>query len=90
MNKKQLAAAAAGKLGLTRKEAENTVDVLLAAVTDALKRGETVHLVGFGTLERHTRAYHGSGADAETLHLAETVRFRAGKNLKAALSPKEK
>lgn len=90
MTKKELAAAVSGKLGLTRKEAEQTVDVLLSAVTDALRRGEKVQMFGFGTLEPGVRRFHGSGSDADTLYEVPAVHFRIGTNLKAALSPEKK
>jgi len=41
----------AGKVGLTKKEADNVVDAVTSAITDSLERNEKVTLVGFGTFQ---------------------------------------
>lgn len=49
MNKTELVSAIAEKSGLTKAEAKVALESTLAAITDALKAGEKVALVGFGT-----------------------------------------
>ena len=51
MNKTELAAAVSEKTGLTRKDAERAVNVLLDTVAQELKNGNKVQLTGFGTFE---------------------------------------
>lgn len=51
MNKGELIKAIAEKAGFTQKDAAIAYDAFIASVTDALKAGEKVQLVGFGTLE---------------------------------------
>ena len=56
MNKSKLVATMAEKSGLSRKNCETALDALVASITDALKSGDKVHLVGFGTFEMKERA----------------------------------
>ncbi|MBO5411912.1 MAG: HU family DNA-binding protein [Clostridia bacterium] len=51
MNKGELIKAMAEKAGFTNKDAATAYEALIASVTEALKAGEKVQLVGFGTLE---------------------------------------
>ena len=46
MNKAELIAAIAAKTGETKKSAEETVNAFVSVVTDSLKKGEKVQLVG--------------------------------------------
>ncbi len=60
MNKAELVEAVAGKVGLTKKDANNVVDAITSAITDTLERNERVTLVGFGRFEvRRRRARRG-------------------------------
>jgi DNA-binding protein HU-beta len=78
------------KSGLTKKETGAVLDIVLNTVTDSLKRGEKVALVGFGTFEAKTRkARQGRNpATGETIEIeARTVpSFKAGRALKDALA----
>ena len=56
MNKKDLIKAVADASALTNKDAEKAINAVTAAITDALKKGEKVQLVGFGTFEVRERA----------------------------------
>ena len=56
MNKRELVAAMAQKSGLARKDCEAALDAFVAATEDALKDGDKVHLVGFGTFAVKERA----------------------------------
>lgn len=51
MNKGELIKAMAEKAGFTNKDAAVAYEAFVATVTDALKAGDKVQLVGFGTLE---------------------------------------
>ena len=51
MNKAELIAAMAAKTGETKKAAENSVNAFVEVVTETLKKGDKVQLVGFGSFE---------------------------------------
>jgi DNA-binding protein HU-beta len=77
------------KCGLTKKDAGGILDTILDTITDTMKRGEKVALVGFGTFEAKTRkARQGRNpATGETIEIAaRTVpSFKPGRALKDAL-----
>ena len=56
MNKAELIAAVAAKTGDTKKAAEESVNAFVEVVTNALKEGDKVQLVGFGSFEVRKRA----------------------------------
>ena len=56
MNKAELIAAVAENAELTKKDAEKAVKAFIEVVTDELKKGEKIQLVGFGTFEVAERA----------------------------------
>ena len=56
MNKAELIAAVAAKTGDTKKAAEEAVNAFVEVVTNALKEGDKVQLVGFGSFEVRKRA----------------------------------
>ena len=56
MNKTELVAAVAEQAGLSRKDAEAAVKAFTDVVADALKNGDKIQLVGFGTFEVSERA----------------------------------
>jgi DNA-binding protein HU-beta len=51
MNKGELAEEVSGKVGITKKDAANVVDAVTRTITNTLKKGEKVTLVGFGTFQ---------------------------------------
>ena len=55
MNKAELVAAVAEKTNSTKKDAEASINAFLDTVTKALKKGEKVQLIGFGTFETKKR-----------------------------------
>ena len=83
MNKTELIAAVAEKAELSKKDAE-------AAITDSLKNGEKVQLVGFGSFEVKARAERvgRNPLTKETIQIpaSKTPVFKAGKALKDAVS----
>lgn len=86
MNKGDLIKAIADA-GLTKKDAETALNAAVAAVSDALAKGEAVQLIGFGTFSVKERA----AREARNPRTGETVQvpaskvpaFKAGKALKA-------
>ena len=56
MNKTELVAAVAEKAGLSKKDAEAATKAVFDAVTEALKKGDKVQLIGFGTFDVRERA----------------------------------
>ena len=51
MNKAELVAAMAENAGLSKKDSEKALAAFVSVVTEELKKGEKVQLVGFGTFE---------------------------------------
>ncbi len=86
MNKMDLIAAVADETDLPRTKATEAVDAVFAAISDALKKGEEVRLIGFGTFAATTRkASTGRNPrTGEEMQIPEstTVRFKVGKQLK--------
>ena len=86
MNKSKLVAVMAKKSGLSRKQCEAALDAFVAATGDALKNGDKVHLVGFGTFEVKERAAR-VGRNPRTMESVDIPAsrqpaFRPGKALK--------
>ena len=90
MNKTELIAAVAEKSGLTRKDSEKAVLAALETITETLKTGEKVQLVGFGVFETRVRPAHKghNPMTGEEIQIAESkaATFKAGKALKEALN----
>ena len=89
MNKTELVAAVATKAELSKKDADAAVKAVIDAVTEALKDGEKVALVGFGTFEVKTRAAR-TGKNpryGEVIMIpeAKVPSFKAGSALKDAV-----
>jgi nucleoid DNA-binding protein len=89
MNKATLIAQIAETSGLERKQAEKALDAFVDTVTSALKAGDKVQLVGFGSFEVKERAAHSgrNPATGETIeiHASKSPVFKAGKTFKDAL-----
>ena len=86
MNKTELIAAVAEKAELSKKDAEAAVSAVVDSITEALRKGEKVQLVGFGSFEVKKRAAR-VGRNPKTKEPIEipasTVPvFKAGKVLK--------
>lgn len=56
MNKTELVASVAEKAGLSKKDADKAVAAVLESVVEALKSGDKVALIGFGTFDVKQRA----------------------------------
>ena len=90
MNKTELIAVVAEKSGFSKKDSEIAINAALATITDTLKTGEKVSLVGFGTFEVRNRPAHKghnpmTGAEIE-IAASKAPAFKAGKALKEALN----
>ena len=93
MNKAALISAVAEKHGMTKKETEKIVDLVLDTITETLATGEKVQLVGFGTFEVRERAAR-TGHNPITREPIEIPKskgaaFKAGRILKAAVETGE-
>lgn len=90
MNKTELVAAMAEKSELTKKDAEKALSAFLESVEEALKKGDKVQLVGFGTFEVKNRAAR-TGINPQTkkpvkIQASKAPSFKAGKAFKDALN----
>ena len=86
MNKTELVAAMAEQTNLSKKDAEAALKAFIDVVSEELKKGEKVQLVGFGTFEVSERAAR-EGRNPQTgetmeIKASKTPKFRAGKALK--------
>ena len=86
MNKAELVAAMAEQAGLSKKDAEAALKAFTDVVSDELKNGGKVQLVGFGTFEVSERAAREgrnpqSGAVMK-IAASKAPKFKAGKALK--------
>ena len=90
MNKTELIAAVAEKTDLSKKDADSAVSAVLGAITDALKAGDKIQLVGFGTFEvRNRAAKQGRNprtGETMTVPASKVPAFKAGKALKDAVA----
>lgn len=90
MTKVDLIAKVAAEADLTKKDAEKAVAAMLNGVTEALKAGDKVALVGFGTFETRERAARTcrNPRTGEPTKVAATTApvFKAGKALKDAVA----
>ena len=90
MNKGELVASIADKADITQSQAESALTATLASIQDALKDGDSVSLVGFGTFSANERpAREGRNPrTGETIQIAaKTVaKFKPGKKLSDSLN----
>ena len=90
MNKTELIAAVAEKTDLSKKDADAAVSAVPSAKTDALKAGDKIQLVGFGTFEvRNRAAKQGRNprtGETMTVPASKVPAFKAGKALKDAVA----
>ncbi|MES9832782.1 MAG: HU family DNA-binding protein [Candidatus Thiodiazotropha sp. LLP2] len=90
MNKAELIEAMAESADISKAAAGRALDGMVTAVTDAMKAGDTLSLVGFGTFSVKERA----ARDGRNPQTGETIKikaskipsFKAGKALKDAIN----
>lgn len=89
MTKVELIAAVAESAGLSKKDAEKAVNGTLNAITEALKQGDKVSLVGFGTFEVRERpermGRNPQTKEEITIAASKLPAFKAGKALKESV-----
>lgn len=90
MNKTELVSAIAENAGLTKKDSEKVLKAFVEVVTEELKKGEKVQLVGFGTFEVSERPAR-EGINPQTkekieIAASKSPKFKAGKALKDAVN----
>ena len=89
MTKVELIASVAAEAGMSKKDAEKAVNAALAAITEELKNGGKVSLVGFGTFavrERPERqGRNPQTKEPMTIAASKLPAFKAGKALKDAV-----
>lgn len=90
MNKAELIDAVASTADLSKSDASSAVDAVLDVVTETLRKGDSVTLVGFGTFEVRARAAR-AGRNPQTgetiqIKASNAPAFKAGKALKDAVN----
>lgn len=90
MTKAELVSAIASKAEISKAAAEKALNGFIGAVTEALKKGNKVALVGFGTFEVVKRAAR-KGRNPRTgqeikIKASKAPKFRPGKALKKAVA----
>jgi DNA-binding protein HU-beta len=85
MNKAQLIDAIAANAGLTKADAKKALDAFIKATTQALKKGDRVALVGFGSFSVSKRSAR-TGRNPQTgkeikIPAKKVVKFKAGSDL---------
>ena len=90
MNKNDLASVVASKTGLSKGDAGKAVDAVFDGITESLRGGSEVRLVGFGTFSV-SRRNASMGRNPRTgaaiqIPAANVPKFKAGKGLKETLN----
>lgn len=90
MNKSELVSAIAANAGLAKADAKNALDATLAAIAGALKEGDKVALLGFGTFAVTERPAHEGINPATkqkiTIAAKKVIKFKAGAELAGSLN----
>ncbi|MDO8463247.1 MAG: HU family DNA-binding protein [bacterium] len=90
MNKAQLAEVVAAKIGLSKRQAEDTINLIFGTITDVLRSDDEVTITGFGAFSTRVRKGR-TGVNprnpVQRIQIApvRVAKFRAGKTLKDAL-----
>lgn len=86
MNKTELVATVAEQADISKKDAEKALKAFVDVVTEEMKKGEKVQLVGFGTFEVSERAAregrNPQTGETMTIAASKAPKFKAGKALK--------
>lgn len=90
MNKTELVAAIAESAEISKKDSEKALKAFVDVVTEQLKKGDKVQLVGFGTFEVSERAAregrNPQTGETMTIAACKAPKFKAGKALKDAIN----
>ncbi|MFM0342051.1 HU family DNA-binding protein [Paraburkholderia fungorum] len=90
MNKQELVDAVAAATGASKAAIREAIDAFIGAITSAVRKGDTVQLIGFGSFSTGARAARvgrnpATGAEIQ-IPAAKTVKFTAGKAFKNAVN----
>jgi DNA-binding protein HU-beta len=90
VNRNELVDAVAGKTEMKKSEASKAVDAVFESIVSALKKGDEVRLVGFGTFSVAQRAAS-EGRNPRTgekirIAASKQPKFKAGKGLRDSLN----
>ncbi len=89
MNKTDLINEVAAKTGMTKKDVDKIVNAFFSSVEDALKSGDKVQLIGFGTFEvrdrQERKGRNPQTGEEITIAATKVPAFKAGKALKEAV-----
>lgn len=90
MNKAELIDAIAAEAGLSKADAKKALDAFVGATTNALKGGDRISLVGFGSFSVSSREAR-TGRNPQTgkeikIAAKKVVRFKAGAELSGAVN----
>jgi DNA-binding protein HU-beta len=90
VNRNELVDAVSTKTDLRKSEASKAVDAVLDSIAEALKGGDEVRLVGFGTFSVASRAASEgrNPRTGERIHIAASkqAKFKPGKGLRDSLN----
>ena len=90
MNKNELISAVADSSGLSKNDASSAVEGVFDAISNSLKKGDDVRLVGFGTFSvARRKASTGRNprtGEPMTIKASNQPKFKAGKGLKDAVN----
>jgi DNA-binding protein HU-beta len=90
MNKTELVSSIAAKAGLSKADSKKALDATIEAIADALKAGDKISLVGFGTFavaERPARQGINPATKAPiSIPAKKVAKFKAGSDLESAIN----
>ncbi|MEO0329762.1 MAG: HU family DNA-binding protein [Pseudomonadota bacterium] len=90
MNKNELIAAVADESSMTKAQAGDAVEAMLVCVTNALKSGDEVRILGFGNFmvsdRKATTARNPRTGETVNVPASKAPKFKAGKALKDAVN----
>lgn len=94
MNKGDLIDRVSADAGISKAQADRAIDSVLGGITDSLRKGERVTLVGFGTFGVSQRRAR-KGRNPQTNELikipaTKSVRFTSGKKLKEVVNKRKR
>ena len=90
MNKAELIDAMAAESGLTKADSKRALDAFISATSDALKKGDRISLIGFGSFSTSERAAR-TGRNPQTgkeiqIEAKKVVKFKAGSELASSVN----
>lgn len=93
MNKAELSEVIASKVGISKKQSEDILELITGTITETIKNGGEVTLTGFGTFSARERKGRigvnpRNPSEKITIPNVRVPKFKAGKNLKDTLKGK--